>query len=128
MGQFKLRESEGSQIRREKLADSSSRALLDPVTRQRNMICDLFANQRQSIRSIAGILNGNCDSVARLLIEEGMMVERRVNSRKMNLQERRQSLLKRYIAILEEEAKPQTKDDLENIERSLELRKRIAGR
>jgi phage antirepressor YoqD-like protein len=101
MGQYKLPKGEKFQKRKEDLTNTSSLALSDPVKAKRNEICNLFLNQRQSIREISKIQNVDQQTVVRILFEKGLLKERRRNSNTMNDRERNRSLLKAYIAGIE---------------------------
>lgn len=101
MGQCRLPKENQSQKPKEDLANSSSLALSDPMTAKRNEICDLFLNQRQSIREISRLQSVDQQTVVRILFENGLIKERRRNSSSMNDRERRRSLLKAYIADIE---------------------------
>jgi hypothetical protein len=98
MGQYRLPKGNKSQKRKEDLANTSSLALPDPLMAMRNEICNLFLNQRHSIREISKIQNVDQQTVVRILFEKGLIKERRRNSNSMNDRERTRSLLKAYIA------------------------------
>jgi hypothetical protein len=60
--------------------------------KQRLTICNLFVNQQQSARTIARVLDVSPGRVITVLIEEGIIAERRRPKTKQVKRERRQSL------------------------------------
>jgi hypothetical protein len=57
----------------------SDTSRLDPVTKRRTTICNLFANHRLPIRDIMRILDESYANVVRALIDSGIIFERRKN-------------------------------------------------
>ena len=127
MGQFKLGETEGFSILKDKFEVPPDPAPSDPAKKRKITICSLFANQRHSIRSIANMLHEDYESVIKVLIAEKMILDRRKNSREIHHPERRQSLLKGYLDSLEKENHSGSQDEPENIERSLKVRRILSG-
>ena len=66
--------------------------LLDLHLKRKLTICNLFANQNQSIKNIARVLEVNVGDVVSVLIEDGFIKERR-RTPKIMRQERRQEHL-----------------------------------
>lgn len=54
---------------------------LDPATKRRMTICNLFANQNLSILEIVRLLDSSLHQVVPALIEQGLIKERRRNPR-----------------------------------------------
>jgi hypothetical protein len=54
---------------------------LDPVTKRKITICNLFANHRLSIADIVRVLDEDYKHVVRVLIERGLVYDRRGSSR-----------------------------------------------
>ena len=54
---------------------------LDPVSKRKVTICNLFGNHRLSIADIVRVLDENYKHVVGVLIEEGFVHERRGNRR-----------------------------------------------
>ena len=52
---------------------------LDPATKRRMTICNLFANQNLSIREIENLLDSSLHQVVPALIDQGLIKERRKN-------------------------------------------------
>ncbi|MCI0421571.1 MAG: hypothetical protein L0312_20490 [Acidobacteria bacterium] len=74
---------------------------LDPQTKRRMTICNLFANQNLSIREIARVLDSSLHQVVPALIESGLIKERRRRKRGAESAKAARSAL----SILPEEAK-----------------------
>src|SRR6266480_2670155 len=68
---------EGFERTQEKFELPENFSLFDPPMKRKVTICNLFANQNQSIRNIARVLEANLSSVVSVLIENGLIKERR---------------------------------------------------
>ena len=55
----------------------SNTASLDPATKRRVTICNLFANYKLPIHDIVRILDESYGTVVTVLIEEGLVLDRR---------------------------------------------------
>ncbi|MFN8006311.1 MAG: hypothetical protein U0V70_04675 [Terriglobia bacterium] len=97
MSQGKLRDKEGFHLLRENYVPPSNSMFLDPMTKRKVTICNLFMNYSQSIPDIARILDEDYPSVVTTLIERGLIEERRETSRAENPTEEKQSLLNSYL-------------------------------
>ncbi|MEW5978829.1 MAG: hypothetical protein AB1898_23785 [Acidobacteriota bacterium] len=64
---------------------------LDPSTKRRVTICNLFVNHAQSMKDIARILDEHYGVVVQTLIEHGLVLERRKNRSKEVPVDRRKS-------------------------------------
>jgi predicted DNA-binding protein YlxM (UPF0122 family) len=118
MGQYGLSKGENFQKRKEDLANQSKLVHFDPGTAKKNEICSLFVSKRESIREIAKTQNVDQQTVVQVLIENGLIRERRRNLGSMNDRERRRSLLKAYIDGLETNEKTDTSALADNIQGS----------
>lgn len=69
---------------------------LDPAKKRMMTICNLYANHHLSIGDIVRVLDEQHAHVITVLIEQGLIVERRQNPRPVKV-ERRRSLLKNRL-------------------------------
>lgn len=69
---------------------------LDPATKRRMTICNLYSNHHLSISDIVRLLDEEQAHVITVLIEQGLIVERRQHPRAVK-HERRRSLLKNRL-------------------------------
>ncbi len=67
---------------------------LDPATKRKTTICNLFVNHQLPIRDIVRVLDETYGSVVRALIESGVVYERRRNRQETVKVERRHSFFK----------------------------------
>jgi len=88
-------ERDGFQVTNKIFINPSNTALLDPAMKRKVTISNLFANHRQSIGDIARILDEKYNHVINVLIEQGMIYERRKNRQEVKI-ERRGSLFRRH--------------------------------
>ena len=73
--------AEGFERTNKKFELPSNLAELDPATKRRLTICNLFANQNLSILEIVHILDSSLHQVIPALIDNGLVKERRRNRR-----------------------------------------------
>lgn len=73
--------NEGFQLTQKVFVPPSNTALLDPVTKRRVTICNLFAKYRLSISDVVRVLDETYEKVATVLIVEGFVRERRPTPR-----------------------------------------------
>jgi hypothetical protein len=66
---------------------------LEPGLKRRHTICNLFINHRQSIAAIARVLDTGKGRVVNVLIEEGVIKERRRSQPRNVKRDRRRPLL-----------------------------------
>jgi hypothetical protein len=67
---------------------------LDPATKRKTTICNLFANHHLPIRDIVRVLDETYAKVVQTLIEFGLIYERRKNRQETIKLERRHSFFK----------------------------------
>ena len=113
MAQFLSAEREGFQVQRMEYKTPSDTSLLDPASKRKVTICNLFVNYRQSTREIASVLDEEYRTVVSVLIEQGFICDRRKNARGPNPSESRPSLFRRGIAAVKMigSATPKSKTD-----------------
>jgi hypothetical protein len=70
---------EGFEKTNKKFELPSDLVQLDPATKRRMTICNLFANQNLSIREIENLLDSSLHQVVPALIDQGLIKERRKN-------------------------------------------------
>lgn len=122
MSQGKLREKEGFHILREDYVPPANSISLDPMTKRKVTICNLFMNYSQSIPDIARILDEDYPSVVTTLIERGLIGERRETSRTENPTEEKHSLLKSYINGQKKNSQIEARVLFDKTKQALELR------
>ena len=118
MRQYGLSKGESFQKRREDLTNQSKLIHFDPEPAKKNEICSLFVSKRESIREIAKTQNVDQQTVVQVLIENGLIRERRRNLGSMNDRERKRSLLKAYIDGLETNEKTDISALADNVQGS----------
>ena len=79
---------EGFEKTQKKFQTPENFSLLDPGTKRKLTICNLFANQDQSLWSIAHVLDAPITKVVSILIENGLIKERRVRAEKIKHERR----------------------------------------
>ena len=82
---------EGFERTQEKFELPENFSLLDPSMKRKLTICNLFANQNQSIRNIARVLEVNLTNVVSALIENGLVKERRSRTKRIKQEKRQKS-------------------------------------
>ena len=87
-------ERDGFQITKKAFTVPLNIASLDPVTKRKMTICNLFANHELSMRDIVRVLDEKYDHVVSVLIEHGLICGRRTNPRTVEI-ERRRSLFRK---------------------------------
>ncbi|PYV42619.1 MAG: hypothetical protein DMG06_13375 [Acidobacteria bacterium] len=80
---------EGFQLTRKVFVLPANPTSLDPVTKRKMTICNLFANYQQSIIDIVRLLDEKYESVVNVLLEERLIQERRKERRESTPQPRR---------------------------------------
>lgn len=65
---------------------------MDPISKRKVTICNLFANHELSIGDIVRILDENYVRVVHTLIDQGLIYERRKNPPKVVEEERRRPI------------------------------------
>jgi hypothetical protein len=98
MTQFLSAEREGFKVRRMEFTTPGDTSLLDPTSKRKVTICNLFVNYRQSTREIARVLDEDYRTVIGVLIEQGFIYDRRGTMRGPHPSEHRSSLFRRGIA------------------------------
>jgi hypothetical protein len=81
MAQPERLESDGFQRTTKLFRNPSNTTLLDAVTKRKITICNLFANHRLPIRDIVRLLDEEHRHVVNVLIEQGLVHERRRSHR-----------------------------------------------
>ena len=74
-------ERDGFRIRRKTFIQPPNTGSLDPVTKRRLTICNLFVNHKLSIADIVRVLDEDSGHVVAVLIEQGFIHERRATRR-----------------------------------------------
>ncbi|MCI0419067.1 MAG: hypothetical protein L0387_18165 [Acidobacteria bacterium] len=74
-------ERDGFQLTMKVFTSPSNSTLLDPVTKRKVTICNLFANHQLPIRDIVRVLDEEYRHVVSILIEHGLVFERRRSPR-----------------------------------------------
>ena len=87
-------ERDGFQVGKKVFINPSNTALLDSVTKRKVTICNLFANDGLPMGDIVRVLDEKYDRVVTVLIEQGLIQERRKNPRQSIQAERTRSLLR----------------------------------
>ena len=87
-------ERDGFKIRRNAFVQPPNAVSLDPISKRRLTICNLFVNHKLSIGDIVRVLDEDYGRVVVVLIEQGLLHERR-KTRREPVQPRR-ALLRRY--------------------------------
>jgi len=84
---------EGFELTGIRLALLPNSSDLEPGLKRRLTVCNLFVNHRQSIAAIARVLDTGKGKVVNILIEEGVITERRRSEPRHVKRERRRPLL-----------------------------------
>jgi len=87
-------ERDGFKVRRKTFVQAANTALLDPATKRRTTICNLFVNHKLSIADIVRLLDEDVGRVVVVLIEQGLVHDRRKTRR--GSAEPGRALLRRY--------------------------------
>jgi hypothetical protein len=87
-------ERDGFQVRKQVFTNPPDLTSFDPVRKRKMTICNLFVNHRLAMRDIVRVLDEKYEHVVRVLIEQGLVFERRKNLRNVE-GERRRSLFRR---------------------------------
>jgi hypothetical protein len=74
-------ERDGFQLTHKMFTPPDNTSLLDPATKRKVTICNLFANHRLSVPDITRILDEPYEKVIAALIEQGLIQERRQSPR-----------------------------------------------
>jgi hypothetical protein len=85
---------EGFQLTSRTFSVPTDTTRLSSTTKRKITICNLFANHSQSIRDIARVLDESYGHVVQVLIECGMVYERRKNRQETVQVERRQTFFR----------------------------------
>ena len=75
-------ERDGFQVRKKVFINPLNTKLFDSVTERKITICNLFANDGVPVGDIVRVLNEKYDHVVKVLIEQGLIRERRKQSSK----------------------------------------------
>ena len=86
---------DGFQVAKKVFINPSNTTLLDPINKRKITICNLFANDGLPVRDIARVLDEKYGRVVAVLIEQGLIQERRKNPRAVK-EERRRSLFRKF--------------------------------
>ena len=73
---------DGFQVAKKVFINPSNTTLLDPINKRKITICNLFANDGVPVGDIVRVLNEKYDHVVKVLIEQGLIRERRKQSSK----------------------------------------------
>jgi hypothetical protein len=87
-------ERDGFEVTKKVFIQPSNTVLLDSSAKRKITICNLFANHRLPIKDIVRVLDEKYDHVVLVLIEQGLIRERRKNPQTVKV-ERRRSLFRR---------------------------------
>lgn len=74
-------ERDGFQVTQKVFVSPANTMLLDPVTKRKITIGNLFANHRLPLRDIVRLLDETYGHVVTLLLEQGLIRERRIHPR-----------------------------------------------
>ena len=85
MRQSILQDRDGFQVREDEFTLPEDSWKLDPHTKKNMMICNLFVNHRYNILNIARALDKDCKDVVTVLLNKGIIRDRRL--RRMPLPE-----------------------------------------
>jgi hypothetical protein len=88
-------ERDGFQIKQKTFFTPADTTLIDPVTKRKITICNLFANHHLSIGDIVRLLDEKYSRVVQVLIEKGIVHERRTDTNQRVSNERRRSFFNR---------------------------------
>ena|SRR2546425_12827248 len=89
-------ERDGFQVAKKVFINPSNTTLLDPITKRKITICNLFANDGLSVGDIVRVLDERYDHVVTVLIEQGLIRERSKSPRPPIQVERSRFLLRRF--------------------------------
>jgi hypothetical protein len=87
-------ERDGFQVTKKVFINPADMTSFDPVRKRKMTISNLFVNHRLSIRDIVRVLDEKYDHVVWVLIDQGLVFERRKNPRNVEA-ERRRSLFRK---------------------------------
>jgi hypothetical protein len=82
-------ERDGFQVRKKVFINPPDMSSFDPVRKRKMTICNLFVNHRLSMPDIVRVLDERYDHVACVLIDQGLVFERRKNPRNVEGDRRR---------------------------------------
>ncbi|PYV37173.1 MAG: hypothetical protein DMG06_28820 [Acidobacteria bacterium] len=88
-------ERDGFQVTKKVFISPKDTALLDPVRKRKITICNLFANDGLPMCDIVRVLDEKYEHVVMVLLEQGLIRERRKNPRPVR-EERRRSLFRKF--------------------------------
>ena len=88
-------ERNGFRVTRKVFASPQNAAFLDPVTKRKITICNLFVNHRLPVADIVRVLDEEYKHIVGVLIEQGFVHERRQNSRESAQAEAKSALFRR---------------------------------
>jgi hypothetical protein len=88
-------EPNGFRVTKKVFTSPQNAASLDPVTKRKITICNLFVNHRLSLADIVRVLDEDYKRVVSVLIEQGFVHERRQNSRESAQAEAKSALFRR---------------------------------
>ena len=81
MAQPEPLERNGFRVTKKVFTNPQNAASLDPITKRKITICNLFVNHRLPLADIVRVLDEDYKHVVGVLIEQGFVHERRQNSR-----------------------------------------------
>ena len=82
---------EGFEKTQQKFGLPENFSLVDRYVKRKLTICNLFANHNQSIRNIARLLEVHLGTVVSVLIENGLIKERRSSAKRIRQEKRQKS-------------------------------------
>jgi hypothetical protein len=88
-------ERNGFRVTEKVFTSPQNAASLDPVTKRKITICNLFVNHRLPITDIVRVLDEDYKHIVGVLIEQGFVHERRQNSRERAQAEPKSGLFRR---------------------------------
>ncbi len=92
MGRTEKPEREGFHATNKVFVNATNTVSLDPVTKRKVTICNLFANHQLPISDIGRVLDETYERVVNVLIEQGLILERRRSPRRSVQAERSRSV------------------------------------
>ena len=81
MTQFEAMERDGFKVKRNTFAQPPNGFSLDPSTKRRMTICNLFVNHKLSIADIMRVLDEKYGRIVVVLLEHGVIQDRRKRQR-----------------------------------------------
>ena len=77
MTEYESKERDGFKVKRNAFAQPSNTVSLDPITKRKLTICNLFVNHKLSIADIMRVLDEDYGRIVAILLEQGLIHDRR---------------------------------------------------